>query len=305
MRALPFLKMQLTRDLDPLQYYLHLRYKPTRENFKNCKECPAFDYFDWVVWAPDAKKFLRFRRLFPRYVLCLAHRESLDALLKFRYLLRKSVVVIAGEDTPLSAVLPQVELLASSCKSIFYESKNVEHPKIKSFCMGFISFYLNRIDNALLIDQIRRATSDFAMKQGVLAAWGAIWKVLDETLSERRDAARFVEQCHWIEREQLEADEYIERLAQSQYLLAPAGNGIQAPKLAEAWLMRTVPIVIRNPCFEDLHRAGYPLLLLDSWSDLTLERLETHQATRVAIDWDRVCEMLTLRYFVDQVLRSE
>ncbi len=283
---------------------LHLRYKPKSTRFKGCEECPTFDFFDWVIWTPNDKCFQRIKNLRPKTILCLAPPKSLRILLILRLLLKNATVVIAGADTNLSKVLSQVEPLIPHCNKIFFEAKDIEHLHIQSFGMGFISFYLRRIDNKVIISLINevRNESNYRGKDGVLVAWGAIWSSLDERLLDRRRAVQFVEKNDWLIREELEPDEYFRRLAYSKFLLAPAGQGIQAPKLAEAWLMRTVPIVVRNPCFEDLYRLGFPFVSLGSWDELTLELLKNYESKLNSIDWNKVEKMLTLRYFKEVFL---
>ena len=282
---------------------LHLRYKPRRSSFKDCAECPAFDLFDWVIWTPDDKLFQRFKTFRPKTILCLAHPRSLRVLLKLRFLFKNATLVIAGEDTHLSAVLDEVELLIPHCRKIFFEAKDIEHRSVHAFGMGFISYYLKRIGSELIVDLMGRVKESCWEKEGVLVAWGAIWKHLDGKLEDRRRAARFVEKSDWLVREELGPGEYFQRLAASKFLLAPAGQGIQAPKLAEAWLMRTVPIVVRNPCFEDLDRLGFPFVLLDHWEELTPKLLQDYESKRNSINWSEVERMLTLKYFKEELLR--
>jgi hypothetical protein len=84
--------------------------------------------------------------------------------------------------------------------------------------------------------------------------------------------------------------------------LAPAGNGIQSPKLAEAWLLRAIPIVTNTPCFQDLKNEGFPLLIIDNWDDLTPNLLQEFEAENCNINWDKIQLMLTLEYFQSRYL---
>ena len=280
---------------------LHLRYKPNRENFHGCSEPLAFDHFDWVIWAPDDALFQRKRTEQPKTILSLAARPSLEALLARTEEIKDATIVIAGEDIHLSKVIELVEPLIPHCKAIFYEAKDIRHESIRSFCMGSISYYMNRFDQDLFSELIAKAKASQAEKKGVLAAWGAIWKHLDETVEDRKNATIFVENTPWLKRETLHPDIYITRLMESRFMLAPAGNGIQAPKLAEAWLMRTVPIVVSNPCFEDLQDEGFPFLMLNKWDDLTENLLAQFEEKRIKIDWENVYNMLTLNHFFQKI----
>ena len=286
-----------------LDELLHLRYKPKKEAFANCDPCPAFKFFDWVIWLPDAA--VSFRVLKPKTVLALAHPKSLKLLNLFRCLLKDTILVIAGEDTNLSEVKELVSKLRPYCKAIYFEAKDIEMESVKSFSMGFTSYYLNRSSSDSIVQLIGKVAAPDWKKSGVLAAWGGIWKKLDNQLDDRKSASKFVESSAWITREELDAEAYWERLAASEFLIAPAGQGIQAPKLAEAWLMHTVPIVTNNPCFRDLHDLGYPLLILDRWEDLNEDIIEEfNKNIRPFINWSEVNYMLTNTFFHKKILEN-
>merc|ERR1712129_47036 len=64
-------------------------------------------------------------------------------------------------------------------------------------------------------------------------------------------------------------------LSRYRFLISPWGDGVQSPKTIEALLVLTIPIVKRGsfPVFDDLVRAGFPLAVVDEWSDVTAARL--------------------------------
>lgn len=276
---------------------LHFRYKPKSKSFKDSKTPQVFKLFDWVIWLPDSTTTCRFRTFSPKTVLCLAHERSLRILDKLKSRLADTTIVIAGEDTNLSEILPLVESISSHAGKIYFEAKDIEHSCVDSFCMGFNSFYLNRVQPALITNLLSQLTEKTIVKNGVLAAWGAIWKHLDEIVSDRQTAIEFVQNSSWIQREELKPEDYWTRLSQSEFLLAPAGQGVQAPKLAEAWLMRTIPIVTASPCFADLQAAGFPMVILNNWTELTQEKIAQYKAGTSDINWEKVHDMLTVKHF--------
>lgn len=283
---------------------LHLRYTPSRKSFANCDPCPAFALFDWVLWTIDVR-FPLDRTKPLKKVLCIPHRITLTQLCRIKSLLSDAVLVIAGTDVLLSTTIDLVNQLKPHCRKIYYEAKDVEDPMIESFSMGFISHYLQRTNAPVIEGLMQKAASDTWRKSGVLAAWGAIWPHLDNKIVDRHVASKFVAATPWLKRERLSSEEYWSRLAESQFAICPAGQGVQAPKLAEAWLMRTVPVAISNPCFRDLTNAGYPMLLLDRWSDLSEQLLSDFISKQYkAIEWEQVQQMLTLEYFQNNILNS-
>lgn len=285
-----------------LNKYTHFRYKPKRKSYKGCEPCRIFDSFDWVIWGGDGKFLYKSTKLYPSSVLCLAKPNNIKILTHLRFLLKRSVVVIAGEDTNLSEVVDDVELLSKSCKKVYYEAKDIDSKLVDTFSMGFISYYIKRVDEVFLRTMIQKVSQADWEKNGVLASWGAIWSHLDDRLVDRKKAVEFVQQSKWINREELSQEDYWRRLAESKFLLAPAGQGIQAPKLAEAWLMRTVPIVTKNPCFQELADMGYPLLILDEWEDCTKNYIESNENFYQSIDWSKVQYMLTREFFEETYL---
>lgn len=284
---------------------LHLRYKPKRPQFQEEDRCPAFRSFDLVLWHPDSLQVSRIRKLRPRTVLCLANPRSFRILNCLRGIVKGATIVVAGEDTRLSVFLKTVDPRLIADNRILYEAKDVSHPTIKSFSMGFISFYLRKSGREV----VQQAMDDFASgdhdKQSkVLASWGRHWPHLDGTLEDRREADEFLEKCDFLERRSFEPKEYWHELLNSRFLLAPQGQGVQAPKLAEAWLVGTVPIVTDCTCFRDLQEAGYPLIIVKQWTDITRESLQRWEESTRAIEWTLVRDMLTERYFRENVVQG-
>ena len=275
---------------------VNFRYKPLKERFRDCREPSSFESFDWILWSPETRLIYRCKSFFPKRVLCLAHPKSIRWLKRLRPLLKNAAIIIAGEDTLLSSIHCDVERIAASCKKVFYEAKDIESLSISSFCMGFNQFYLRRFGPANWINAVRKAEQLEESKAGVLAAWGAVWKFLDDSVEDRTQAHIFVEQSSWLQRQELSPENYLQALLSAKYLIAPAGQGVQAPKLAEAWAMRTVPIVTETPCFKDLIEQGYPMLMVKQWSDLTPQLIARHEKTRKQINWLDVHEKLTNKY---------
>jgi hypothetical protein len=135
-----------------------------------------------------------------------------------------------------------------------------------------------------------------------LAAWGERWKHLDKIIEDRMLLDSFLDNHEFLERKFIPFDQYWQQLAKYKFLLAPQGQGIQAPKLAEAWMVKTVPIATKNPCFIDLKNLGYPLVLLDDWTEVTLSNLEVWSEYYESIDWQKVRYQLT-NSFLDKLLQ--
>merc|ERR1712183_175781 len=111
--------------------------------------------------------------------------------------------------------------------------------------------------------------------KSMLVCWGSRWKGLDMIIKSRRQALRFVASSCLGKRRSLQPQEYWRELSRYRFLLTPEGHGVQMSKLAEALLVLTIPIVQRNPAFEDLaQRFSWPLAFVDKWDEITPSRLQ-------------------------------
>jgi len=76
-----------------------------------------------------------------------------------------------------------------------------------------------------------------------------------------------------VERRRFSPNEWWGELSKYRFLLSPLGDQIQCTKTFEALLVLTIPVVQRGPypAHDDLVRMGFPLVLVDEWSELTRE----------------------------------
>ena len=123
-----------------------------------------------------------------------------------------------------------------------------------------------------LYEAIRSAS--LGVKRGALGAWGA----REGHTAASKDAAAldaFLSSgSAAVERRMVPPLEYYAELAKYRFLVAPRGKAILSPKFAEALLVMTIPITKRYAAFEDLRDYGFPLVVVDDWTDITQERLD-------------------------------
>jgi len=278
--------------------WVSLRYRPQVPRFHGCGSSASFDLFDWVIWFPMDEEITRFEINEPKTILCLTTAESVNLLREKANFSSRPSVVFAGEDTLLSTFIDVIEQMADRFSNIYYEAKDIDSDFVKSFCMGFISFYLRDSVHENIYDAIEY--SDQVPKSSlVLAAWGERWKHLDKTISDRVLLDKFLKNSDFFERVSIPFHQYWQTLAKYKFLLAPRGQGIQSPKLAEAWMVKTVPIVTRTPAFLDLKDLGYPLILINDWAEVTVRNLEVWSEYRETINWQRVRYQLTNRFLAE------
>ena len=164
---------------------------------------------------------------------------------------------------------------------IFVEQKDVQLPGFETYPLGLSRHYTIGREQRLL-DAVRLAADlhERGETRGVLAAWGRRaqgGKGGDGRTNYTADAAAldsYVRSVPFLRRTDTDAGNYFSELARHRFLLAPRGGGLQSPKFLEALLMMVVPITKRYAAFEDLQRYGWPIVLVDSWEEVTPTALE-------------------------------
>jgi len=66
--------------------------------------------------------------------------------------------------------------------------------------------------------------------------------------------------------------DFLDEIKNHKYMLCPQGHGMDTHRVWEALYLRRVPVMKRHPYYEKL-MAGFPVLFVDDWSDVTEELL--------------------------------
>mmetsp|Transcript_9239 Transcript_9239/g.33889 ORF Transcript_9239/g.33889 Transcript_9239/m.33889 type:complete len:457 (-) Transcript_9239:303-1673(-) len=208
-------------------------------------------------------------------------------------------LILAGTDGPrLSQIVPYARQWIESgwFKRIFYEGVDVQVPGIDTYPKGFDMHYTLGREERLLTAILSASIAPEAKPYLALGAWGnrggpTLYSPESYELDSFIRSVQAVEEAQsgdadcedprantFVEHRMLDAREYYFELAKYKFLVAPHGNGIQSPKFLEALMVLTIPVTKRYGCFEQLQQYGYPIVLVDDWSELTRDRLEQEWA---------------------------
>lgn len=91
---------------------------------------------------------------------------------------------------------------------------------------------------------------------------------LNKANTEREDAYKTLTSMNIAEEINLPRAEYYNTLAQAQFIACPRGNGIDCHRIWEALYLNTIPVLIRSSFSTHLEQAGFPVLIVEKWSDL-------------------------------------
>lgn len=242
--------------------------------------------FDWFIdvnykWKQDlddhemviVERFNRPRNEYPRTVWCiLTEFEHCMGLLEQQFSPDPAgrVVVISGQDKPWLSKVPKMHNYSKWFEGIRFENKDVRDKRIAASFMGLSEHYYRQHETQMF-HAINVATLN--KTQLAFAAWGEFWKFLDKT-KPRSQLQAWIQNSHWVERIHVARELWFETVGSSKFLIQPLGQSMQTPKLVEALLVLTVPVVESVPCHDDLLREGWPIVVVNAWHELTPEFLE-------------------------------
>lgn len=236
--------------------------------------------FDWFIEAlgshvGDEEKVVEFdhfnRDGYPRSMWCYLHQiqHCIDLMARFEPDPKGRVVVFAGQDRPWLSQNPEIRAsvyeLARWFEGVRFESKDVPDPRVGTAVMGLSEHYYRGNEQAMF-DAINNATT--RKTRLAFGAWGEFWKMLDES-EPRMRLENWVSKNPWVERLHVARQDWYPTVATSQFLIQPLGNSMQTPKMVEALLVLTVPVVESVPCHDDLLNEGWPIVVVHNWDEVT------------------------------------
>jgi hypothetical protein len=83
--------------------------------------------------------------------------------------------------------------------------------------------------------------------------------------------------------------EYMAFLAKHKYCMCPVGNGYDTHRFWEALAVKAIPVCLHNPIV-DFYAQFLPIVVLNSWEELSVEMLEGVQGA----DWSNLDTILNV-----------
>lgn len=101
---------------------------------------------------------------------------------------------------------------------------------------------------------------------------------LHPKIPERAEALEALSKSDISEKIEKKRFEYYENLTQYKFIASPTGGGIDCHRTWEALYFKVIPILIRSSFSEQIYDLGFPILIIERWSDilsLTKEDLDS------------------------------
>ena len=279
----------LIKDLSEL---LNFRYKPwtyvTWENIgteeKTLQSFPdVYGHFKYILY-----KHIRVNdHVENKNVFCHTHFLRLLPKLLSQNPDEFDNLVVMGDDKVLSdAKFICNERIQKGFKNIYFEAKDIECDWARAIPMGVNYAYTLRAGgNEVVLPHINKKKNKTRL---ISSAFGSKWGFLTKRIPDRRRLKRFTRESDFMDNMFCDPLEYFEKLCDYKFFASPLGNGVQTPKICEAILCETVPVVTDHVAHRELRDIyGLSLLIVKRWKDLNEDFLnEQWDAVYSKVDWD-------------------
>jgi len=91
------------------------------------------------------------------------------------------------------------------------------------------------------------------------------------------------------------------KMMEYRYCICPEGNGLDTHRLWECFYLRIVPVMLYTPFSVNIrNKTGFPMILLNSWSDFTWS--EKERTIYEEFDFDKYKDHISLNYYIKQII---
>jgi len=191
----------------------------------------------------------------------------------FRYKRGVRKQILTSKKSPQDELMKKIRDTGAFA-SIRYEAMDTEIAGVQITPQPMSHRYTGYAGGEAILKALDGNTLERKKPHSILAAWGAVWKDLDKLVKSRKEAREWTDRSPLVNRSILTPQEYWPALVSKRFMIAPTGGAIQSPKVAEALLAMTIPITYQEVAYQKLAELGYPVVNVDSWDDITVEKLE-------------------------------
>lgn len=172
----------------------------------------------------------------------------------------------------------------------FAQNLNIRHPKISMIPIGVANIMWNHGKRELFQNLPK---IEFSKKENLV-----YFEFTVCTNNSKRQICKDIISKHFTFGNRLSSIEYLNKLANSKFIISPEGNGIDCHRIWETLLVGSVPVVLRSIFSEELAKE-FPILIVNSWEEVTPDFLESNIPRFSDIKWP--IKKLDIEYYKNKI----
>ena len=198
----------------------------------------------------------------PRYIFCYTHRLSILST-KINLFMNDFILITHNSDTEIKYNSDIINIL--NCKKLlkwYCQNLCIDYNKLHLVPIGIANSQWNHgnIDIFLNISfeqKTKKIYFNFNIRTNI--------NKRNQCYNLLKDKLIWLNNIHPVDN--------LKRLKEYEFCVCPEGNGCDTHRLWEAIYFKTVPIVINSEFTKILQKYNIPLVILESWNDLDIDKL--------------------------------
>lgn len=171
-----------------------------------------------------------------------------------------------------------------NCDHIFAQSITIDHPKLTLLPMGLPNKHWHYSNEESILEVSRRETVKAKTLYFNFSMEG------EHRYSQRKNCYETLLKNGFEQNQTQPVDRYFEELSEYWFCACPPGNTIDTYRMYECLYLKVIPICERNETTE-LIASHFPVLLVDDWNEVTIDRLTTFIEKNEADVWQNYLDL--------------
>lgn len=229
----------------------------------------------------------------PTKIFCYSHNINLLST-KIHFFQNNFILVTHNSDGEIRNT-NEVNIILNCNKLLKWYGQNIciEHPKLFFLPIGLANsqwshgnlllFYNQDFINNLVHNKTNKVYFNFNISTNFNKR-----QICYESLKYKLD---------WLNT--IDPVENQKRLSTYKFCICPEGNGVDSHRLWECLYLQVVPIVIKSEFTSILEKQNIPLVILDNWSDLDINKLNYSNFNFTS---DKLIDLLTFNSYILKLL---
>lgn len=229
----------------------------------------------------------------PKIIFCYTHRINILSD-KIKYFMNNFILITHNSDENIAYDTPAqkliIEKICACDKLIKWFSQNlcIEHNKINFLPIGIANQQWEH--GAHFTHFYNNINKSFHKNKSIYF----FFEILTNKNKRQMCYDTLIHKLPFLNK--IQPIHNFQRLSEYEFCICPEGNGIDTHRFWEALYLKCVPIVIKNPLTEIIHKnTTLPMVILSTWDEFDINNLPPYRT----FDFESSSKFLDLNFYIN------